>query len=60
MDLNGESSVIVVVDPPYALQSPVRPTFALNVGLGLLLGSALGLGGVLILLQIQPTASRSD
>jgi uncharacterized protein involved in exopolysaccharide biosynthesis len=55
IDLSDEeASVIVVVDPPYTVPRPVRPVFALDVGLGLIFGAALGLGSILLLLQLRP------
>lgn len=50
-----ESSVIVIVDPAYAIQLPVRPKLAMNLGLGFLFGAALGVGCILLLFQLRPT-----
>jgi len=40
--VSGEASVIVVVDPAYAVSRPVRPNLAVDLGLGLLLGLGVG------------------
>jgi uncharacterized protein involved in exopolysaccharide biosynthesis len=52
--LVSEASVIVVVDPAYTMNTPVRPSLALDVGFGLCFGLALGVGVAFLCSQLRP------
>jgi uncharacterized protein involved in exopolysaccharide biosynthesis len=51
--LAGEASVVVVVDPAYSPDRPVKPVLAVDLALGLLLGMALGFAFSSVRLQFR-------